>query len=174
MQHAVAVEQVHLLGPDVAVHGISLIYRAADGVTVNHLGVVKRLGQLRADAGLHALIGFLIQTDVGEIKVAQLQQRLQVGTLAPAAQLLIGIVEDKRQSQLAPAHHAVELVDGVAAQGTILNDLIHEPHIHVGRVAIGPFSAQAEGVEQHLVVLELGGFQSDGCPVAQGHCRDAR
>ena len=132
------------------------------------------MGQLRTDAGLHALIGFLIQTDVGKIQVTQLQQGLEVGALATAVQLLVGIVKDERQSQLTAAHHAVELVDGVAAQCAILNNLIHQAHIHVGRVTIGPLAAQAEGIEQHLIVLELSGFQPHSCTITQGHCSDAR
>ena len=74
---------------------------------------------------------------------------------------------------MASAHHPVELVDGVASKGAILDDLVHQPHVDVGRVTIGPFTTQAESVEQHLVVLKCRGLQPHGGAVVQGHRGDA-
>ena len=61
----------------------------------------------------------------------------------------------------------------MASQGAVLDDLVHQPHVDVGGVTVGPFAAQAEGVEQHLVVLECRRLEAHGGTVAQGHRRDA-
>ena len=84
MQQAFAIQLVKFLGLDIAVHGITLVDGAADGVTVDHFWVVARLRELGAGTGHDGLECVFVESHVGEIQVAQLKQCFKVGALAAA------------------------------------------------------------------------------------------